>query len=579
MIARLARAALALLALALAASPATAQSAPDPRARLIVITDIGTEPDDMQSLVRLLTYANEISIEALIAAPSRHLPDETGGHLIRERIAAYGEVLGNLRRHDPAYPDAETLLARVFDAPPLLGMSGVGAGHDSAASQAIIAAMDRDDPRPLHIAIWGGAQPLAQALWHLRETRSPAQVEQLLARLRVYSISDQDDAGPWARGAFPGLFWIASVHGPLQYPLAAWTGISAAVDGADRAFVSPQWLDRNVRRLGALGEVYPRVMFIMEGDTPSFLNLARNGLSNPERPDWGGWGGRYLRVGTGGLWSDAIDTVRGAHGRTVSSNQATVWRWRSAFQNDFAARMAWSVTPDVAAANHHPVPVLNDIGGLAALRLRACPGSGVVLSASGSSDPDGDALSFGWMHYREPTGPYAPPVSLSHDNGPTITVSVPRWVQPDAVPLPAELELHILLTVVDNGTPQLTRYRRAIIAVPTGGGHDDAGLACEPVEQAPHQRLPQATREVFLANDAHFSTGHSQLGELVDDPGARAVLEAHLPGLAARLDANPQGRGMTIAAIRSADRRITDAVLAAIDADLAALSPAPSPQR
>ena len=86
-----------------------------------------------------------------------------------------------------------------------------------------------------------------------------------------------------------------------------------------------------------------------------------NGLNVPERPDWGGWGGRYERYTprtmkwfqepeTRPLWTDAVDEVRGTDGRWHTSN-ATIWRWRSAYQHDFAARMDWTIKP-YAEANH-----------------------------------------------------------------------------------------------------------------------------------------------------------------------------------------------------------------------------------
>ena len=104
----------------------------------------------------------------------------------------------------------------------------------------------------------------------------------------------------------------------------------------------------------------------MEGDTPSFLGLIDNGLDAWRRPDWGGWGGRYIwrtpHGETHPIWTQggdmfsrvtSQDTVRAADGRDYISDQATIWRWREAFQNDFAARMDWTVT-DPAHANHNP---------------------------------------------------------------------------------------------------------------------------------------------------------------------------------------------------------------------------------
>ena len=83
------------------------------------------------------------------------------------------------------------------------------------------------------------------------------------------------------------------------YYYATWTGISGDVfyrngAGADFSKVTNAWLDANIRSKGGLGKLYPRFAYIMEGDTPSFLGLIDNGLNAYRRPDWGGWGGRYV---------------------------------------------------------------------------------------------------------------------------------------------------------------------------------------------------------------------------------------------------------------------------------------------
>src|SRR5438552_3542180 len=40
------------------------------KARLVVLTDLGCDPDDQESLVRLLLYANDIDIEGIVATTS-----------------------------------------------------------------------------------------------------------------------------------------------------------------------------------------------------------------------------------------------------------------------------------------------------------------------------------------------------------------------------------------------------------------------------------------------------------------------------------------------------------------------------
>jgi len=453
------------------------------RQRLIVLTDIGNEPDDAESMVRLLLYANDIDIEGLIAATSHHLPRHPNPQLIRERIVAYGAVLPNLRVHDSRYPDAEQLQSRVRTGSPVYGMSGVGKGKDTEASRLIIAAVDRPDPRPVWISVWAGAADLAQALWTVRATRSPRQVERFVARLRVYSISDQDDAGPWARAMFPDLFWETSVHGFLEYENGTWLGVSAPVRGADQSQVSKSWLAENIQRQGPLGKLYPTPAYIMEGDTPSFLSLIPSGLSMPDRPDWGGWGGRYAKVSSAlGLWATTSDTVKGADGETYRSPQATIWRWRTGFQNDFAARMAWSVTPEFKGANHAPIAVLNGQTGLAPVELKACPGQPLILSAKGSTDPDSNSLTYNWVWYREASGNFAPNVALSTDTGAETNVTVAKIVNVDQFTPPPEYKLHVILEVHDDGVPALTRYRRAIISVKgVDVGVDPGACAVKPV--------------------------------------------------------------------------------------------------
>ena len=75
------------------AKPTDAVAPASEKPRLIVLTDIGNEPDDSMSMVRLLTYANEFDIEGLIATTSTHLRDATHREMIERRVRAYGQVL------------------------------------------------------------------------------------------------------------------------------------------------------------------------------------------------------------------------------------------------------------------------------------------------------------------------------------------------------------------------------------------------------------------------------------------------------------------------------------------------------
>ncbi|KAL3484124.1 hypothetical protein BJX62DRAFT_244229 [Aspergillus germanicus] len=150
--------------------------------------------------------------------------------------------------------------------------------------------------------------------------------------------------------------------------------------------------------------MYPDAEFILEGDTPSLLYMIPNGLSDPEHPEWGSWGGRYGPVVFGeGHFADIVDTIVDGEGRTIMGSHVTVWRWREAFQKDFAARMRWGVTPSFTEANHAPVAVVNGIQGRRVIKMIVKAGDEVKLDASASCDPDGDNLTFTWWQYREPS--------------------------------------------------------------------------------------------------------------------------------------------------------------------------------
>ena len=451
-----------LVASCAAANMGVAHAEAAEKTRVMILTDIGSDPDDMESMVRFLLYTNEFDVEGLLVVTSRHLRDSVHPEQIATRVAAYGQVLPNLRAHAKGYPDEKFLRDRIKSGRPEFGMAGVGRGKDSEASEWIIAVVDKPDPRPVWFGLWGGAVDLAQALWKVRETRSPEEVAKFVSKLRVYSISDQDNAGPWIRRYFPDIFWITSIHAHRHYNLSTWGGISGDrfyyFDGPDFGLVSREWVRENVRR-GPLGELYPLPEYIMEGDTPSFLYLIPTGLNYPERPDYGSWGGRYGKVSEwDGLWTDISDFVVDANGKPHHTNKATIWRWRQAYQNDFAARIEWTLQSSFKGANHNPQPVLNGSLGRDPVEITVRSGDRVELNAEGSKDPDGDRVTYSWWQYRESEAVNRNPELALQLGDPMHT----RFIAPQ---VSEPVRFHVILEARDNGKPNLFAYRRAIIEV------------------------------------------------------------------------------------------------------------------
>jgi hypothetical protein len=447
--------------------------------RVIILTDIEADPDDTQSLARLLLYSNEIDIKGIVATTSCWQKTMVNPESITKVIKAYAEVQPNLIKHDLYFPEAKTLFPLVKQGLPKYGMLGVGEGKDSEGSDWIIKVLEENDERPLWISVWGGANTLAQALYKIKNTKTKNEQKELISRLRVYTISDQDDSGIWIRNNFQDLFYIVSPGD--DYGSATWNGINSFIKGIDNSKISNSWLAQNTQQgHGPLGAAYPDVAWGMEGDTPSFLSLILNGLNNAEHPEWGGWGGRYElykpdfsspKKGDSGvpfepesrkIWTNAVDTyssyISSEYGRAVEldtitfkDNKVSLWRWRNDFQNDFAARMDWC-TKLYKGANHAPVIVLNNPE-----HITVKSGQGFGLDAFGTSDPDGDSYSFLWFNYPE-AGTYKKLIKIEGaENVHGAYIIAPK--------VEKEETAHFILKVTDKGEPQLSSYKRLIVTI------------------------------------------------------------------------------------------------------------------
>lgn len=457
---RLRRNALAVL-LTITVAVGWAQPASRSKPRLIVLTDISSlrqgeaEPDDGQSMTRLMLYTNDIDIEGLIATSNMGHGQRTRPELIRQVIEAYGKVRPSLLRHDKDYPEADALAAVVKSGTPIAGPKvpveeSIGDGKDTEGSDWIIHVVDRKDPRPVWIAIWGGSADLAQALWHVRATRTPAQVKAFVSKLRVHSIYDQDMTGPWIRKEFPDVYCIFRHH-----------GIRGMYRLGDTTLVRSSWIKKNLRHHGALGDLYVdykggdiwtgrfgRVQGMKEGDTPSFLYLMTNGLNAPDHPDWGNWSGRFQKdPERANFWVEAIDSVAD-YKTDPDPRMAALYRWRPAWQADFAARMDWCVNT-FDDANHAPVVTGTNE------RIEVAAGRQVRLTVK-ASDPDKDNLQYNWFFYPE-AGTYRGALPIIAAQGNTATFPIPVSA--------AAATMHVIVEVKDDGVPALTSYKRFIVSI------------------------------------------------------------------------------------------------------------------
>ena len=316
------------------------------RPRLLVLTDIGGDPDDQQSMIRLMAYANEFEIEGLIASASGTMGElkvaVTKPGLIREIVEAYGKVRPQLEKHAAGWPTAGALLRCIKSGNPQRGRDHIGGPHDTEGSRWIIERVDAGSPeQPLAVTIWGGQTDLAQALWRVREERGAEGLGQFIKRFRVYDIGDQDKIADWLTTEFPGMFYI--LCRPPEGADRRQTTYRGIYLGGDESLTSREWIEKHVRRKGPLGALYPTDTWtapnphgcMKEGDTPSWFFFLPRGGNDPGDPTKPGWGGQFRKMDGSGFrdlpFADGKDP------------RDTVSRWRPEFQADFARRMAWSV--------------------------------------------------------------------------------------------------------------------------------------------------------------------------------------------------------------------------------------------
>jgi hypothetical protein len=233
--------------------------------------------------------------------------------------------------------------------------------------------------------------------------------------------------------------------------------------------------------------------FISEGDTPTFLNLLDNGLRAYEDGFWGGWGGRRRANAAAGGGRGGPVTPAGPDdpgialglapaGSTANAPAPTAApaaapaagrgagagggrggqqtpphttlvnaRFFAAAQQDFAARLKWSVTPTYTGANHEPVVRIN---GPLALSARA--GETIRLRGT-ATDPDRDTVTVTWWHYQD-AGTYPAAIVIPGATSLDTRLQIPGDAQPGQT-------IHVILEATDNGTPSLTRYQRVIVTI------------------------------------------------------------------------------------------------------------------
>lgn len=260
---------------------ASATAPVQPRPRVLVSTDIGgTDPDDFQSMVHLLVYADRFNLEGLISSPFGPGRQQ---HIL-EVIRHYERDYLNLKKHSAHYP-APNALRAITKEGALESPGPAGIGQPTEGSAWIVRCARRKDSRPLYVLVWGGIEDLAQALHDAPD---------ILPKLRVYWIGGPNkmwsvDAYNYIEQQHPRL-WLIEANATYR----GWfVGGNQAGEWGNKEFVAAHLAGH-----GALGEFFSTQLkgVIKMGDSPSVGWLLHGNPTDPSKPSWGG---KFVRIWDG----------------------------------------------------------------------------------------------------------------------------------------------------------------------------------------------------------------------------------------------------------------------------------------
>lgn len=314
----------ALILALLVAIPTVAiggQVAPADKPRVIISTDIGgSDPDDFQSLVHYLVYADVFETEGLISSP----PDKGRANDILSCIAAYEMDFPNLRAWSSGFPAPDSLRQVVRQGAVVPQTGNKPSGDLSDGAKLIAERAQIEDQRPLYVLVWGAITDVAQAVHS-----NPA----IKAKLRIYSIgswntSQDRKARNYLFSQHPDLWWIEN---DTTFRGMYLGGIQSGDFGA------LSFPEKHIRGHGHLGAFFmSKKADIKMGDTPSVLYLLHGNADHPDAEHWGGAFFRPFPDKRPNYWHDSLSRSLADHGWNGAK---TVNKWRRNYLSDWQDRM------------------------------------------------------------------------------------------------------------------------------------------------------------------------------------------------------------------------------------------------
>jgi hypothetical protein len=275
--------------------------------RILVSTDIGgTDPDDNQSMIHLLMYANQFNIEGLI---STSFVTGRKQHIV-EMIDLYKQDLPLLLQHENGFPSPASL-KNICKQGAIVGAPYKGYSTATEGSNWIIKCAKKKSSQPLWVLVWGGLEDVAQALHDAPEIKK---------NIRVYWIG-----GPNKKWGVNAYAYIAQHHPDLWMieSNATYRGWIIDTDAPD-SLKAKNYYNNFIKTHGAMGADFIKYYGgnIKMGDTPSFAYLLDG---NPNNPQGQSWGGSYTPIQRSARWVFKRNTTQAD---TVATYSIVEWHFQ-----------------------------------------------------------------------------------------------------------------------------------------------------------------------------------------------------------------------------------------------------------
>lgn len=485
-----------------------------------IITQDG-EVDDMNSLVHMLLYANEIDIRGIIHSSSNAghwigvkgavTPQNAkssyeepyrwpGTDWMYEYLDAYAKVYPNLKKHDSSFPTPSYLkkITKVGN----IGYPGEML-TSTDGSELIKKELLAEDDRPLYLMAWGGPNTISRALQDIKaEYGETGQWASLYKKITENTIItgcfEQDDTyNDYIAEEWPELAYVNTA----QMGATAYGWINAPED-EHKATYKGAWMAKNLEKNhGALMDKYVtwgdgtylegelpenqfgfddslfdaptwpngnfgRYDFISEGDSPCWYMLIDNGLrdkNSVEALKNGGYSGRFKEGRTFG--KSMVNSKGQRLNCWTTANDTYVNPDKS--EKSISSEWKWvkSIQEDFAARAdwciadaYSKANHAPSIAVTEGIDITAEKGENIKLHAV-TSDPDGDYVNTSWTIYKEAsTCASAGELALKGADTDIVSFTVPQDAKSGDT-------IHIIVKAEDDGEHNLVHYQQVIVTV------------------------------------------------------------------------------------------------------------------